>query len=465
MMTRRETVVQESKCLNCIAEVLLSDYSSVYYVDLVTGEYRWFSISEDHRSLQLEPMGTDFFEDMKRNTENVIYKDDVVTVRKALDRAVLAEQMKNGESRELPYRLIIRNKPVYHTMRIIRGSGDENYVIIGIRNVDTAHRAKEHTKNLETEIQSTRRMAKRDELTGVRNKNAFQEYRDCLEKKLQDRQEDFKVAVVVCDLNNLKTINDTRGHGVGDEFIQRASHQICEVFDHSPVFRVGGDEFVAILTDRDFEDREKLMSQMKDQVIRNQRYQIGPVIACGIASFDSEVDKDFGTLFERADRAMYQNKEDLKSMRIRDAVRSKQSVNRALPDSRRRKLDEWFEAAYTMAGEGYVFMTDMKYDCTRWSLPTVEDFDFPSEYIYHAREVFESIVHPDDLAIYRKAIEDVFSSSPELNRIWYRAKRYDGNYVQCTMRGFVLMDDKGEPEYFGGIILPDESASDRKNDD
>ena len=438
-------MVQESKCLNCIAEVLLSDYSSVYYVDIVTGEYRWFTLSEDHRTLQLEPMGEDFFVDMNRNIENVIFKDDVEKVRMGLSRENLTEQMKKGEMRELPYRLYIRKKPVYHIMRIIRNAGDEDYVIIGLRNVDRDRREKERTKTLESEIQSTRRMAKRDELTGVRNKNAFQEYRDCLEKKLQDRQEDFRVAVVVCDLNNLKMINDTRGHGVGDEFIQKASHQICEVFDHSPVFRVGGDEFVAILTERDFEERDRLMSLMKEQVVRNQRYQIGPVIACGMAAFDSEVDEDFGMLFERADRAMYQNKEDLKTMRVRDAIRYIDDVDRALPDSRRRKLDERFEAAYTIAGEGYVFMTDMKYDCTRWSLPMVEDFDFPSEYIYHTRKVFESIVHPDDLDIYRKAIDDVFTANPEVYKIWYRAKRYDGSYVNCTMRGFVLMDDDGEP--------------------
>ena len=88
----------------------------------------------------------------------------------------------------------------------------------------------------------------------------------------------------------------------------------------------------------------------------------------------------------------------------------------------------------------------------------VEDFDFPSEYIYHMRKVFESIVHPDDLDVYRKAIDDVFTVNPEVYKIWYRAKRYDGSYVHCTMRGFVLMDDDGEPEYFGGIILTEESA-------
>jgi len=54
--------------------------------------------------------------------------------------------------------------------------------------------------------------------------------------------------VIGCDVNGLKKINDTLGHKAGDEYICAACKMLCEYFKHSPVFRIGGDEFVVILT-------------------------------------------------------------------------------------------------------------------------------------------------------------------------------------------------------------------------
>ena len=58
-------------------------------------------------------------------------------------------------------------------------------------------------------------------------------------------------AVAVCDVNGLKAINDTLGHQAGDKLIREASMLICNTFKHSPVYRVGGDEFVVILIGQD----------------------------------------------------------------------------------------------------------------------------------------------------------------------------------------------------------------------
>ena len=56
-----------------------------------------------------------------------------------------------------------------------------------------------------------------------------------------------KFALVECDINGLKGINDTYGHEIGDVYIVNSCRGICSVFKHSPVFRIGGDEFVVIL--------------------------------------------------------------------------------------------------------------------------------------------------------------------------------------------------------------------------
>ena len=89
-----------------------------------------------------------------------------------------------------------------------------------------------------------------DPLTGVKSKHAF---------LLQEKQMDADIAaqtaenfaVAVCDVNGLKVINDTLGHKAGDEHIRKASRMICDIFQHSPVYRTGGDEFVVIMRGRD----------------------------------------------------------------------------------------------------------------------------------------------------------------------------------------------------------------------
>ena len=82
-------------------------------------------------------------------------------------------------------------------------------------------------KDLEAEKENTRNfrdMASTDSMTGVRNKHAYSETEAYLNHRI--RQNDIeKLAVVVCDINGLKLINDTQGHAAGDKLIKDAGRQ------------------------------------------------------------------------------------------------------------------------------------------------------------------------------------------------------------------------------------------------
>ena len=162
----------------------------------------------------------------------------------------------------------------------------------------------------------------------------------------------------MCDVNDLKLMNDTRGHSFGDEAIRRASRMVCNVFEHSPVFRVGGDEFVAVLKGRDYEQREELFHRIKEESLANKRSRSGPVVACGIAEYDPEKDKRIEDVYERADEQMYEVKNELKSVRLLDEFVNMEKIEASIPDERKRLLDSMFGALYTVAGEGYVFLND-----------------------------------------------------------------------------------------------------------
>ena len=298
-------------------------------------------------------------------------------------------------------------------------------------------------------------MARRDELTGVKNNHAFKEYVDSLDDMIRSDSVDTEFSVVMCDINDLKTINDTRGHSYGDEAIQAASRLICETFQHSPVFRVGGDEFVSVLTGQDYENRDYLVKKLREESEGNRKSRSGPVLAVGIASYGAE-DNAFSSVLERADQLMYIDKNTIKSLKTVEGLKNLEMIDSPIPLERKRLLDAFFGALVTVTGGGYIYLSDLHYDFSRWSLSLVDDFGFKSEYMYHADKIFREVVHPDDLEVLDYGTKSVLSGRAEVQPIRYRARKKDGTYIVLHTRGFVLTDCDGKPDYFGGIIIHDD---------
>ena len=164
----------------------------------------------------------------------------------------------------------------------------------------------------EYELVVAKEKANTDSLTGVKNKRTFDEYEKNINRQIAEgTAEGF--SVVICDINGLKHINDNLGHKAGDELIRSACRIICRVFEHSPVFRIGGDEFVAILTGHDFKERSALMKEINS--ISEENLTTGDVVvAAGISDYMPDTDDSIRPVFDRADAAMYERKERLKEM-------------------------------------------------------------------------------------------------------------------------------------------------------
>ena len=166
----------------------------------------------------------------------------------------------------------------------------------------------------EYELVKAKSAANTDPLTGVKSKHAYQEFIEKLDFEIQNDTSDV-FSVIVCDVNNLKTINDTQGHQAGDELIKKACHMICVTFKHSPVFRIGGDEFVVILRGSDYEGRHQILGGFEKMVEDNLK-KGDVVIATGISDFEKGTDKAVGEVFERADFNMYTRKKALKGIDV-----------------------------------------------------------------------------------------------------------------------------------------------------
>ena len=159
-------------------------------------------------------------------------------------------------------------------------------------------------------------LAHKDALTGIGNKVAFNEAIEELDKAIRNNEEvSFGLAMV--DLNYLKEINDEFGHHAGDIALVKLSNLLNTYFIRSNVYRIGGDEFVVIVKDKDYlnsrtilEDIERKMDEYwhDDSLTFAEKTQA----AIGYVTYNPKTDESAEAVLEKADTAMYGRKKRMK---------------------------------------------------------------------------------------------------------------------------------------------------------
>ncbi|MCR5123601.1 MAG: GGDEF domain-containing protein [Treponema sp.] len=163
-------------------------------------------------------------------------------------------------------------------------------------------------------------LANKDSLTGIRNKTAYDNEIKKLEADLKSKRIDsFGIAMI--DLNYLKKLNDTYGHDKGNLAIKKLCFLVCTIFEHSPVFRIGGDEFVVILKNRDLLDVNGLVLLFRKTIESISCDDTLPPwekvsAAIGVAFYDPKIDVGTSSVFKRADQAMYESKKAMHANRV-----------------------------------------------------------------------------------------------------------------------------------------------------
>ncbi len=158
-------------------------------------------------------------------------------------------------------------------------------------------------------------MSNIDSLTSVKNRSAY----EARLEDIQNRTSEGKISgfgIVLFDVNNLKRINDELGHFMGDEYLKNACRLICTVYKNSPVYRIGGDEFVVVLEGRPYEQREQILEAFVREMDRIKDSDLRPEekvsIAYGMAVYEGSNDK-IEAVVKRADELMYATKKRMKA--------------------------------------------------------------------------------------------------------------------------------------------------------
>ena len=173
---------------------------------------------------------------------------------------------------------------------------------------------KKQTTELAQQLDKALRDANTDALTGVKNRNAFELAKNRINVEIESG-ENPEFAIVICDVNGLKYANDNIGHDEGNKLLINACRLICTTFKRSPVFRIGGDEFVAILRNDDYALRNEYISGLMERMTA-ENYDPTDVsnvsFATGMAEFTPGLDANCDDVFKRADVVMYEHKKAIK---------------------------------------------------------------------------------------------------------------------------------------------------------
>ena len=286
--------------LSGLARSLFHGYSRVFDVDPVTDQYVEYRVSEEGDSLRVEKEGTHFFDYPSRSLVHYMHPEDQKVFLEMFSKERVVAMLSKERSLSGVFRLLFNDEPTFVCVRATaEGENDIRRIIIGISTVDVQilqdHRYQEAVRTIG-----------RDSLTGTKNMTAYIQMERKVNEDIQNGEmEPFALAVV--DMDGYRKIRRRLGQKAANKGVQALSSIVCDVFDHSPVYRIGDDEFIALLKRRDYENREELKQMLLG--IREENEANDEVkFSFGIADYLPGEDRRLSAVFERANDKMYARK-------------------------------------------------------------------------------------------------------------------------------------------------------------
>ena len=293
-------------------------------------------------------------------------------------------------------------------------------------------------KNLKFE--HVKKIAYIDNLTQLENRQAYGEYLQKLEKKLEKGELDEDLSVVMLDVNGLKKTNDIYGHEAGDELITGSANCIKEAFGEvGRCFRTGGDEFVVIA----FMDHELFLK--KSEALENSlanwhgEYINGISISLGKADSREFPKESIKSLIGIADKRMYENKQHYYAGQIEAAMEADETDDNIT--ARRMRYGKRFTVTkYTMPlvrqiaeiipGGFFIYREDEERELLYLNTRTLEIYGCKNleEFIELTGNTFKGMVYPEDFNKIQLSIDHQIDAEAGngMDHVIYRIKRKDG---------------------------------------
>lgn len=162
--------------------------------------------------------------------------------------------------------------------------------------------------NLKTELEKATNISMTDELTNIPNRRGFKRIIETVINEAKTYQSGF--ILIVLDIDHFKKVNDNYGHLVGDSILRYLARFLTqETKGKDYIARIGGEEFVVLLTDTTYDNGIKFANQLRSKIankplqLRAQKQALNLTVSAGVAIY--QMGEDYDSLFNRADKALY----------------------------------------------------------------------------------------------------------------------------------------------------------------
>jgi diguanylate cyclase (GGDEF)-like protein len=384
-------------------------------------------------------------DDEKR--EEVIGKDDTDYFRLAGIRKECIEKRKEMFERVVEEKKIVRfteklifpdlNKTLYYKRAFhpVFKSGNQ-------KTLTEIHMFGDNMTAVIHSQQELKYLAYHDKVTGLRNREAFYQELDQVIYESERKTDEKYSAVLFCDLDNFKLVNDTLGHDIGDQILREVANRMKSSLRKSDfVFRLGGDEFTVLVKEL---NQEYEAGYIGEKLITNLAlpYQIGEhkinylTVSVGIVLFPKDgVDREL--LVKRADTAMYNAKNNGKNnFRYFSETMTKQSLERLGLEKNLRSVvqEERFEDEFHVLYQPIIekkrngkFRIIGAEALLRWDNPELGSVS-PHLFIPIAEKT-DIIFHIGEWVL-KKACEDLLSLNQKINRTIYASVNFSARQLK-----------------------------------
>lgn len=302
-----------------------------------------------------------------------------------------------------------------------------------------------------TEFTNITRTARTDELTSMLNRRAGKAK---LGELIDEAKANAKiVTVVLCDVNQLKKINDLYGHMEGDRLLRYFSSIIRQnIGKRDLVFRLSGDEFVLAFYDKDIKEAEKKVQWVKRQLKEEKNsfsvnYEVS--FSYGLMEVYPEDQYILSDIISHADERMYMQKRDY------HIEQAKQELQQRKEKRQSKDFDydkDHLYDALSASVDDYLFVGNLKTGIFRYPPAMVEEFGLPGEVVENAAAFWGSLIHPHDERGFLTSNQEIADGRTNYHDIEYRARNVKGEWIWLRCRGRMITNEEGEPYLFAGMI-------------
>ena len=301
---------------------------------------------------------------------------------------------------------------------------------------------------LENPVEVLERRIMMDAISGLGTRSSYEHDMTEYDREFEnDRETRFTFLFV--DINDLRKVNGLYGQQEGNSYITKVAVILTKGLQNAEhIYRMGGDEFLAIYRKTDEEtviqDIRRVRETCRKERANNDNI---PELAIGYAVSDPNYNS-LRDVLRVADYMMYRNKANMKRESVEDKI-----LNTGTHMNLSGLTDRVFDAMCITSEEYYPYVTNMETNVTRVAPAMVEFFGLEGEFLYDFMQIWAARIHPDDRQEFISDLADTLSGRKQYHFCCYRVKARNGEYVHVSCRGGIYHGRDGEPDVFAGYMV------------